>query len=265
MATPDYLGIALEPADYAFVDFIVDEVTEGGQLPFSFPPASIPKVAAQSALWFWRESEEAVEEKWFMCRLEDMPRADGLNAVLKLPENIEAVLDLHTVRGTQSYGSAFAFMRDPMLLALAMGGGGGGGYLSGRRSSSERSDAWTEGIARLYEYSQINSLFKKSVRYDYNPLTHKINFMGRLDGDIVMSTLVRIPMEDLYRHDLFQRHVAACCRQRLKSIISQFGMPMPGEAEINLESLQERGADERKEIEESIKADSSPSDLIFMR
>jgi len=265
--SPDFKGIELTPEDYQFIDFVVSEVTQDGQLPFTLPPMSIPKVIKQSALFFYREAEEATEERWFGIKYEDIIRDGTLNAVLQLPDAIESITEVHSVNKNvaNAFGALTKFFREPLFYANSISAGGGlNNIKSYRNNPLERDLAWEESVARLYEFNQFRTMFNKGVRFDYNPLTHKLNFLGRVDSDIVLSTYQRIPLASLYGYDLFQKHVVGSCLERVKMIVNQFNVPYPGDVTINWDSITEMGKDMKEKVEELIRQDSSGADLIII-
>ena len=264
--TPDFNGVELAPEDYAFIDFIVSEVTQDGQLPFMIPVTSLPRVIRKCAQWFWRECEDATEDRWYGIHYDDIQRDHNKNAIIKLPECIETVMQIYPVKsgfGT-SFGTLMRFFREPMFYATSIGSMGGVNNLRPYTyRTAERDIAWEESVARMYEFSQYKTLFEKGIRFEFSPLTHNINFMGRVDGDLILSVLQRVPLKDLYNYDLFQSYVTACCLERIKLIGGQFNMPLPGDVSIEWSEIEAQGKERRKEIEEQIRADSSGADIMF--
>ena len=86
-------GLQLNPEDYVFIDYILNDITLEGHLPFTLPIECMPRVIVDAANWFYRNYNEAVEEKMFMIRREDFQQ-DGYNKEIQLPKQIEAVIQI---------------------------------------------------------------------------------------------------------------------------------------------------------------------------
>jgi hypothetical protein len=265
--SPDYKGIQLSPEDYQFLDFIAGEITQDGCLPFTLPITSLPKVVKQAAQFFWREADEATEERWYAINYEEIVRDSTLNAVIQLPEAIESIMNIYPIKsgfGT-TFGTLMKFFREPMFYATSIGTMGSVNNLrSYSFRASERDVAWEESVARMYEFNQYKTLFQKGIRFDFNPINHKINFMGRVDGSLALSVLQRVRLAEMYNYDKFQKYVTACALERMKTIVNQFDFQYPGEIKINWDDVEARGKTMKEAIETEIKEDSSGADLIIV-
>lgn len=263
--TPDTFGVALNTEDYNFMSLVLEGVTEQGQLPFTIPVQSLPRIIWTCSKFFYRHDDESVEERWYVVRKSDLLSDNCLNKVIKLPEIIESVYEVHLINEAISgimYSSAFSrFYSEPLYRVIS-------NYSNkpfGQNIKPADTDmAIEESVAKLFEISYMQSMFGRHVRFHYNNTSHNLNIMGHLDNDLVLSTFQRVALKDMYTDERFYKHVVGTCLMSLKRILSQFNFSYPGEIEINFDELQTNGKDIVDAIETEIKESSYGGDLILM-
>lgn len=266
---PDFGGIQLTENDYAFMEFIQSEISEDGQIPFEYPIESMPKVIKRCALYFYDEYDDAVQEFWYMIKYSDI-RDKNQNQVIQLPDDIQAVYELHVIGQNSCTACRNMAKFAPWGMLGFMSGPMNGSYssMTMQRKGTfnnmyDREAGFQEGLMRMFEVQQFESLFKKGVRSNYNKNTHQLNILGSYSGDLVLSVFRRIPPEKLYNDRLFIDYVIASCQLRLKRIINSFDFKYPGNVTLNIDTIVGEASEKIKSIEEYIKETSNGSDLIL--
>lgn len=261
------IEMKLEKADSDFINYCIDEITEAGMLPFTIPPASLPRIIRDAALWFYRECEEATEERWFVIKKEDL-KFDNHNKSIILPDAIEAVIDVKQVNDAYRFKQLAVFMTNPIMYSASqnmLGGGGIQGSINNPYRMADARAGFEETVTRMYEANLMKTLFSKGIRFDYNPFSHTINFLGEVITDIVLATLVRVPLHALYNDIRFRQYVVAKACMKLKRILNTFDFQYPGEVKINFDELESMGKEVIEKIEEQISSESSAADIILMK
>ena len=111
----------------------------------------------------------------------------------------------------------------------------------------------------------FKTLLQKGLRFDYNPYSKILVFLGRVESNLVLSTLCRIPVQSLYNDIRFRKYVVGKAMSRLHKILGTFGFHYPGNVELNLDELETQGKEIVDAIEEEIKGSSSAADIILMK
>ena len=256
-------GLQLNPEDYVFIDYVINDITLEGHLPFTLPTECMPRVIVDAANWFYRNYNEAVEEKMFMIRREDFQQ-NGYNKEIQLPKQIEAVIQIFPCQTNYMGISPYRFIMEPMYGAVNSLATYNQSYNSPYRQLM-RDQAFEQTVVKMFEWASLKTLFRQGVRFDFNINTKKLRVLSDLKQNIVLSTYQRIPLADLYQDINFQRYVIASTMEQLKRLIHTFDFKYPGEVQINVEEMEKRGTEMKKEIEEQIKKEGQCPDFFIVK
>lgn len=253
-----------------FVESIQMEMSVGGSIPFTIPAEPIAQIVKNAKTMFYKMYEDAheemfiaipqkeIEKKSFTKSIEKMSE-NGDNSVLKdkrgcykLPEGVISVVGVYEINGW----SGEAGWNSGLL-------GKHAGDVSINRmlyqSVYDRTMAVSADNTMYYICTESfldlsRQLFQNMISFRYNRLTNNIRFLGKLPmSDVVLDVLVRIPDCDLYNDDLFRRWVIAECKVQLSRILGTFTYQMPGNININVESIANDGASEKEQILQELK------------
>ena len=263
------IDVQLEPCDAQFIQYCISEITEDGMLPFTLPPQSLIRIIRDCALWFYANCDQAVQEKWYGIKFDDLKVDEVKNKTIRLPDQIEAVIEIKQVNAAENFRRLARFMREPIYFSSAYNMlGAGGSAMSGLGNPyrlADRDIATEEAFSRMYEVQLFKTLLQKGLRFDYNPYSKILVFLGRVESNLVLSTLCRIPVQSLYNDIRFRKYVVGKAMSRLKKILSMFGFHYPGNVELNIDELETQGKEIVDAIEEEIKGSSSAADIILMK
>lgn len=274
MAIPEYstnnrIDLKLNQCDTEFIQYCINEITEDGLLPFTIPPQSLVRIIRDAALWFYQNDAESTQEKWLGIKQHDLHLDRNQNKEIRLPDNVEAVIEIKQVSSTQGFRNLARFMREPIMFSSAYNIlGSAGSAMTGLGNPyrmADRDAAFEEAFTRVYEYDLLKTLLLKGVRFDFNPHSKILNLLGKVTTDIVLSTFVRIPLQSLYNDIRFRQYVVGKAMMRLKKILAMFDFQYPGDIKINFDDIEKQGADMVQAIEEQIKGDSSAAEIILMK
>lgn len=263
-------GFELDTEDYLFMDYVINEISVDGKLPFKIPAKSLPRIIIDCALWFYRECDEATTEVWYGVKYSDLKPDKSApnqkyNKAVKLPDQIEAIMQVYPI-SSALVGMATRFAREPMYYAAAVNtlNNFSTSYANAYRQFN-REYAYEESVVRMFEYAAAKTMFRKGVRFDYNANTHIFRCLSENNKDLVLSCFQRIELKYLYNDINFRRYVVATAMENLERILNSFDFKLPGDVSINIEKIQQLGSERKEKIEETIKSESSGADLFIVK
>jgi hypothetical protein len=103
--------------------------------------------------------------------------------------------------------------------------------------------------------------------YDYNKNTRKLTILGRSprENGIVLTIAKKIPADDLYNDEVFQRYVRAKAKLRLGDLLTTFDYNLPGGIKPNYTNLVTKAENELTQVLEMMKGENTPDFLYFAR
>ena len=250
--------------DFAFIQRVVNEVTNGCSLPFALPADRVTANIVQAAQYFWQNSDFAVEERYYMIKNEDVCRGNVFNKIIQLPQQVMGVHGCYRINQGLKYGIMGDFSVERVLLSTysMFGGVGtvGGGFVPGSTQGYALSDV----VMSLYEVDTFNQTLNPTLTYNYNPLSKKLVILGDMGwSDVLICCNVRCRIQDLYNDVYFFKYVVALCKRSLSDIYGMYDFKLPGGISINYDKLAERAQDDIEEVKEYFE-NNRAADYIFM-
>lgn len=251
MTDQNMLAQIEDQTDYAFIQRVVQELTQSCALQLPLPASAIPPLIIQAAQFFWQNCDQAVEERYYIVRNQDIKKC-MLNKTIKLPEQIVSVWGCYKATQTFNYGVMGDFSLERMILnnsALASGVGGSLSDVFGSGTGYNLMDV----TAALYEVQTYKSMFDYPITYNYNEFS-KILFLGGDLGysDLVLSVYQRLKIQDLYKNYYFFRYVICLAKRSMSQIMGTYEFKMPGGVVVNYSQFRDAAETEIQEIIEWI-------------
>ena len=260
--TEDILKIQDE-IDYQFILRVQNEVTQSCALPFALPAERIPEYILQAAQYFWQNCDFAVEERNYFVKNSDICKANKLNKIVQLPQQIVGVHGVYKVQSQLKYGAMGDFSIERMMLSSYSMFGGVGTVGSGMSMSGTGYNL-SDVVVSMYEVDTFNQLLNAPLTYNYNAFSGKLVLLGDLgSSDLLLATMQRCKIQDLYNNLYFFRYVVCLCKRALSTIYGMFEFNLPGGISINYSSLSDQANDEIGEIKEWIE-NNRVVDYFFM-
>lgn len=264
--TEDMLKIQDE-IDYQFILRVQNEVTQSCALPFALPAERIPEYILQAAQYFWQNCDFSVEERNYFVKNSDICKTSKLNKIVQLPPQIVGVHGVYKVQSQLKYGAMGDFSIERMMLSsYSMFGGAGtiGGSTGGGMSISGTGYSLSDVVVSMYEVDTFNQMLNAPLTYNYNAFSGKLVLLGDLgSSDLLLATMQRCKIQDLYNNYYFFRYVVCLCKRALSTIYGMFEFNLPGGISINYSSLSDQADSEMDKIEEWIQ-NNRAVDYFFM-
>lgn len=243
--------------DYAFVQRIVQELTQSCALPIPVPASAIPPLIMQAAQFFWDNDDRAVEERWYCLPYSEIRRL-GPNMVAQLPQQIISVFGCYKITDNFNYGILGDFSLERMMLNNAALASGAGGSLSDIFGSGTGYNL-TDVTAALYEVQTYKAMFDVPLTYNFNQFSHKLVVLGSLGhSDLMLQVFKRCKIQDLYNDYYFFRYCVCLGMRSMSQIMGTFEFKMPGGVTINYSNFMDRAQNEMDSIFEWLKSNHSP-------
>lgn len=249
--------------DYQFITRVQQEVTQSCALPFALPVERIPEYILQAAQYFWQNCDFSVEERHYYVKNSDICKCSKLNKIVQLPQQILGVHGVYKVQSGLKYGAMGDFSIERMMMSsYSMFGGAGtvGSGMSMAGTGYNLSDV----IVSMYEVDTFNQYLNAPLTYNYNQFSNKLVLLGDLGySDLLLATMQRCKIQDLYNNYYFFRYVVCLCKRALSTIYGMFEFNLPGGISINYSTLSDQADSEIDKIDEWIQ-NNRACDYFFM-
>lgn len=264
--TNDYINWQNE-IDNAFISSISAEVTQSCALPMAVPLERIPALIIQAARWFWQNDDWSVEERMYAIPNSEICKGagagQGLNKIVKLPEQITSVYGVFKRQSSLMYGAMGDFSIERMVMSsYSMFGGAGavGGGVGGFNSAGY---SLTDVVTAMYEVDTFDQTLNPPLTFNFNPYSHKLILLGALgNADLVIQAFIRCCLQDLYQNYYFFRYVVCLVKKSLSTIYGSFEFKYPGGVAINYSTFSDEAQSELESIIEEVKSQRGCSVIL---
>ena len=251
-----------DQVDYQFIQRIIQELTQSCALPLPIPAASIPPLIIQAAQWFWQNCDFCLEERIYLLKNSEFKRCCN-NKLVKLPPQIMSVFGVYKVNPNYYYGAMGDFSLERLVINNTVLASGAGGSLTDTYGNGSGYNL-TDMMAGLYEISTFKSMFDVPLTYNYNEFSNYLNVIGDLGpSDIVLDTMVRCKIQDLYKNYYFFRLCVCFGLRSMATIMGAFTFRLPGGSEINYQVFRDMANEEIQKIEEWVQKNHSADYFIM--
>lgn len=252
---------AEDQVDYAFIQRIIQELTQSCALTSPIPPAAIPPLILQAAQFFWENDDQSIEERWYILPNKEI-RKCGPNNIAKLPPQIISVFGVYKTSDYFNYGALGDFSLERIILNnTAMISGIGNSMTSAFGSPT----GWnlTDVTASLYELSTFKFMFDTPLTYNYNQQSNDLSILGALgNSNLILQVFTRCKIQDLYKSYYFFRYCVCLGLKAMARIMGTFEFKYPGGVTVNYSSFREEADAEIERIVEWINKNHS-CDYLF--
>lgn len=238
-----------DQVDYAFIQRIIQELTQSCALNLPIPPASIPPLILQAAQYFWQNCDFSIEERYYCVRNCDFNRC-GPNTTVKLPPQIVSVFGVHKLTDSFNYGVLGDFSLERMIINNSAMVNGVGSSMTDVFGSGQ-GYSLTDVTAALYEVQTYKSIFDVPLTFNYNEFSNELVILGDLGhSDIILQTFRRLKIQDLYKNYYFFRLCVAFALRSMGTIMGTMEFKLPGGVTLNYNRFNELASEYIQEVQE---------------
>lgn len=232
------------------VDQIQMELTMNNLLPTILPLSEIRRLIEFEALpWFYENYIYAVIQSYYFLPQRTLKCETFTQyKYIVLPEEIQTITWLYE-------------MNDPRLFNLGFGVGAGQGAVNVGLLQQPLINSYLSTIGELGVYKVtidnfadvLNGLSKSTLKFDYNFGAKRLHILTSVCHDVILETYARIPAEDVFELNKFRRYISALSKLQLGRLLTRYKFPLPGDVEIDGESIKTEGQEELEKVKEEIK------------
>lgn len=240
-----------DQVDYAFIQRIIQELTQSCALNLPIPASAIPPLILQAAQYFWQNCDYSIEERYYCVKNSDFHRC-GPNTTVKLPPQIISVFGVHKLNDSFNYGALGDFSLERMILNNSAMTSGIGSTMSDSFGSGT-GYSLTDVTVALYEVQTYKSIFDVPVTFNYNEFSNELAILGDLgSSDIILQTFKRLKIQDLYKNYYFFRLCVAYALRSMGTIMGTMEFKLPGGVTLNYNRFNELASEYIEEVKEWI-------------
>lgn len=253
-----------DEVDVAFMQRVINEVTDTCVLPNPIKLEKIPDYIIQAAQWFWLNDDASVEQRFYFIKNEEFCKSNVFNKIITLPKQIMAIQGVYKT-SNQRYGALGDFSIERMMMSSYSMFGGVGSINGGLAGSGGGMTGYNlvDLTASLYEVDTFQQTLNPTLSYNYNTNSKKLIIYGDLGrSGIVIDAWKRVPIQSLYDNYYFFRMCVCFVQRALSKIYGTYSFKYPGGVEINLDVYKDTAEQELEEIKEWINNQHS-TDYFF--
>jgi len=237
-----------------FISLVNDEITASASIPFSLPPNELERIVKIEQEWMYREYRDAVQDGWYLLDKKYYTTPEWKHTrTFQMPDCVMAIKYIYELTGGQRvFGIHDPDLSFDRLIAADL-------YLTPLSSDqiTYRTVQWS-----FWDLAKQFNL--RDIQHHFNINTKRLIITGRDPAESLwVSTLNKIPEENLYEDPVFLKWVVAKGKIQLSRILGTFNYSLVGGVQINYTDIRAQGEEELKELKEKIKSDS-PADWFMM-
>lgn len=241
------------------IEYIKNEITAYGSMPFSPPDKEIERIIDNETRWLYREYRDAMQSIGYVIPVQYFRTQEFKNTrTIQLPQCVLSIERFMEMKGS----------------GVGVGGMGGGFYDPDMRFDRlMASDLYLSPIssdmitARTIQWSfwdLAKSFILTDISHDFNMNTKRVVVKGRTPNtNVYVGAQVMIPEHELYEDPIAIRWYVAKAKISLAKILSLISAPLIGGATVNVNLYIEEGKAEIEELKTYIK-ENNPADWFLM-
>jgi hypothetical protein len=231
------------------LDYINGEITASCSIPFALPTPELKRIIDVESRYLAREYRDAVQQGYYVLDKKYYNTKEWkATRTFQLPECVMAIRYIFELTGGQRvFGINDPDLTFDRLMAADL-------YLTPLSSDqiTYRTIQWS-----FWDLAKQFNL--RDIQHGFNINTKRLIIMGRDPSESLwLTTLNKIPQEDLYEDPIFIKWIVAKAKIQLARILGTFNYTLIGGVQINYSDIRAEGQDELKELKEKIASDNAP-------
>ena len=234
------------------IDIIQQDLTVSGMLPKVLPDIEIKRIIKEIALeWFYKNYQFAVQKIYYFLP-KDILKSEVYTKYkyLILPEEIENIVEIKYIDNPHMWriGIQAPYLsinlgvtNQPFLTSFVTTAGELAEYRSVISAFSD----------------EINKLSLERVRFNYNHLNKRLNFLGKVEKSMMLECWGRIEEEELFDFYMFKEYVTGLSKKKMGEVLGRFNFNLPGNFQYNAGDMISEGQGMIDKIQEQIKGETT--------
>ena len=218
------------------VDIVQADLTISGLFDKIIPDIEIYRLVREEALeWFYKNYQFSKTKMFYFLEKQFMNTEQySRNQYLILPPEVEDIVRIVKVDNPTLFRLGIqaphlsinlGVTNQPFLTSFVTTAGELGVY---RSVISNFSD-------------QINKMTANTLRFHYNHISKRLNFLTMINTDLMLEVYNRIEEEELFDHVYFKQYIVGLCQMRMGQAVGRFNFNMPGNFQYNAADMISQG------------------------
>jgi len=230
-----------------FIQYVSGEITASCSIPFDLPVNELERITDIESKYLYREYRDAVQQGYYVLDKTYYNTDEWTRTrTFQMPDCVMAIRYIYEMTsGQRVFGIHDPDMSFDRLMAADL-------YLTPLSSDqiTYRTIQWS-----FWDLAKQFNL--KDIQHGFNINTKRLIIMGRDPVESLwLTTLNKIPIEDLYEDPIFIKWVIARAKIQLARILGTFNYTLIGGVQINYTDIRTEGQEELTELKEKITNDS---------
>lgn len=242
------------------VDIVQADLTMSGLFDKILPDIEIIRLVREEALeWFYKNYQFS-KIKMFYYLAKDFINTEQYhrNQYLILPQEIEDLVRIVKIDNPTLFRLGIqaphlsinlGVTNQPFLTSFVTTAGELGVYRSVISSFSD----------------QINKMTANTLRFNFNHISKRLNFLTTIDTDMMLEVYSRIEEEELFDHVYFKQYLIGLCQVRMGQAVGRFNFNMPGNFQYNAADMISQGQEKMNAVIERVRGESTVAWFIMDR
>lgn len=240
-----------------FIAQVNNDLTFYDTIPFKLPTKAVEGLIKDALDFFYRKYPDALEEHYFIVFSQYLNSEEFQNS-----RKIPLPREVYSVYGVDKLDTNYDLSSGDFSIHRAIGYS----TFSSTSSSHNMVDNTIQWLSQKSLFSLLNDVvLNNSISYSYNRLSRTLKILGeKPTTNLVLQTYVRLDEEFLFEDDYFRKYVRGLAKKNLSKILKFFSIPLPGNVQIDFDSLSQEGSEEIEEVKQSIAEEEGMADYLFM-
>ena len=235
----------------AFINEVVDDVTEGKSIPASPKPDRVKTIIDRALKYFKEQDDEGVEFEYAILRIEafqtELFKSRRQIQMPSCVESVTSVKRMGNVLGGRSTEVDPDYRKTNLNFGIA--------------NTGNSRDMLT-GVTHQFYQDFMGNFNLRTVGYEYNSHTHMLTIVGRDPIESMIAELyVHLPDEGYFEMDRFFRYVTGKCKESFATTFDFIKQKTIGGREINVSQIRSDGKELIKEVKDELKAQKESVDF----
>ena len=242
------------------VDIVQADLTISGLFDKIIPDIEIIRLVREDALeWFYKNYQFSKTKMFYFLEKKFLTTEQyNRNQYLILPQEVEDIVRIVKVDNPTLFRLGIqaphlsinlGVTNQPFLTSFVTTAGELGVY---RSVISNFSD-------------QINKMTANTLRFHYNHISKRLNFLTSINTDLMLEVYSRIEEEELFDHVYFKQYITGLAQIRMGQALGRFTFNMPGNFQYNAADMISQGQEKVNAVIEKIKGESTAAWFIMDR
>jgi hypothetical protein len=242
------------------VDIVQADLTISGLFDKIIPDIEIIRLVREEALeWFYKNYQFSKTKMFYFLEKKFLTTEQyHRNKYLVLPQEVEDIVRIVKVDNPTLFRLGIQAPHLSINLGVT-----NQPFLTSFVTTAGELGVYRSVISNFAD--QINKMTANTLRFHYNHISKRLNFLTSIDTDLMLEVYNRIEEEELFDHVYFKQYLIGLCQVRMGQAVGRFNFNMPGNFQYNSADMITQGQAKMDAVIEKIKNESNIGWFIMDR